>query len=764
MGHSLSHTSPARLAGRARGPRLWAGLLLGALLLGAAALALLWATGAGGPVARRATRALARLGRAVRPPAPPAPPAPLLAAAPAVAAAAVPAAEREVAEPLYAQGLKSGWMDYGWSERTLGEGRAAVVDLSNFGGWILGKPGTQPDFGGLALSVKAAGGVGKLEVLLKTPAGKDLPRVRLGPAHVVEEKGGWSRVWVSMEELNPAREPFDQVVLMGAGGALAPVTIDQVALTRLDPLRAVGGGRVPVGPPRPAALSVDCGAAGRPISPLIYGVAMDFMRMSDPSWTELGATARRWGGNITSRYNWRLGNAWNSGADWFHENLNYSGRADYSWRHFLRETQAAGLQAAVVVPTIGWVAKDTESVAFPTSRFPAQRRTDPQRPHAGDGHSPDGKPLRPGPQTLTSVEAPPEFVAEWVSTIRREAGGRRDVAMYILDNEPSIWSTTHRDVRPEPLTYDELLERTVRYGTAVRRADPEALIAGPAEWGWTAYFYSDADVRAGVSLRPDRRAHGDVPLIPWFLREVRKHEERTGTRLLDVLDLHYYPQGQGLFDNHVDRDASLRRLRATRSLWDPTYKDESWVDDTVRLIPRMQEWVRDNAPGLGTMLGEYKFGAERHMSGGLAQAEALGRFGQHGLTAAFYWESPARHSPVYWAFRAYRNYDGAGGRFQDVSLPARSTEHASLFASRDPEGKKLVLVALNLDPDRAADARIELRGCRLAPGAAARTFRYVGEPDGPRPLAAAAAVQKGALAQQLPPWSLTVYELPLAPR
>ena len=52
-----------------------------------------------------------------------------------------------------------------------------------------------------------------------------------------------------------------------------------------------------------------------------------------------------------------------------------------------------------------------------------------------------------------------------------------------------------------------------------------------------------------------------------------------------------------------------------------------------------------------------------HMSGGLAIAEALGRFGQQGLTSAFYWSKVPYNSPGFHAFRAYRNFDGKGARF-----------------------------------------------------------------------------------------------------
>ena len=35
----------------------------------------------------------------------------------------------------------------------------------------------------------------------------------------------------------------------------------------------------------------------------------------------------------------------------------------------------------------------------------------------------------------------------------------------------------------------------------------------------------------------------------------------------------------------------LRRNRSTRSLWDPTYTDETWINDKVQLIPRLRSWV-----------------------------------------------------------------------------------------------------------------------------------------------------------------------------
>src|SRR5258705_13651131 len=58
-----------------------------------------------------------------------------------------------------------------------------------------------------------------------------------------------------------------------------------------------------------------------------------------------------------------------------------------------------GRALAVVVPMIGWVAKDATSVGFPVSQFGPQRAHDPERPEAGDGFKPDGTPFRPDPKS-----------------------------------------------------------------------------------------------------------------------------------------------------------------------------------------------------------------------------------------------------------------------------------------------------------------------------------------------------------------------------
>ena len=624
-----------------------------------------------------------------------------------------PPATFEAAETIYDGGLKSGWQDWGWGTHELKTG-AARLNLSEYGGWILHHDPLSTRFGALVFRMFAPSSYGNF-LAVRLANGNDdksLPSVDIEGKYARKLAGGWLEISIPWAELNPSSATFDRVIINAKGSVGSDwVLFDKIVLTRADakasaPVADASAGRV--------KLAVNCLLSGHVISPYIYGVA--------GSREDVPATARRWGGNPMTRYNWQLGDAYNVGKDWYFEN----GKTE-DYRSFLRGNLARHAISALTVPMIGWVAKDTSSVGFPVSVYGAQRGHDPNRPDAGDGVLPNGSLVRPKSPSITSVAAPPEMMQKWVEEIRAadEKAKTRSVKLYILDNEPSLWNTNHRDVHPDPLSYDELLDRAIRYGTAIRTADPQALIAGPAEWGWTSYFYSAADQAAGgTSLRPDRRAHGDVPLIPWYLRKLKEHDRAPGaSRVLDVLDVHYYPQANGVWGPNSDPATAALRLRSTRSLWDPTYKDESWINDTIRLIPRLRQWVQQNYPGLGISIGEYNFGAEEHISGGLAVAEALGRFGTEGIDYAFYWFSPPKDSPAAVAFRAYRDFDGKGGQFLNHSLDTRMAPGVSLFASRDDSRKHLVLVLLNLEPTNQAQVKVSLDGC--AQVAKHRKFSYV---------------------------------------
>ena len=253
---------------------------------------------------------------------------------------------------------------------------------------------------------------------------------------------------------------------------------------------------------------------------------------------------------------------------------------------------------------------------------------------------------------------------------------------------------------PVGSTMDELWLRMRDYAAMIRSQEANATFWGPEEWGWNGYLFSGYDqwfANAGNGwARPDRVAHGNVDYAPWLLQQFRNYETQNGTRLLDVFTLHYYPQG-GETNDDVSAAMQARRNRSTRSLWDPNYTDESWINDKVRLIPRMRGWVNRYYPNTKIGVTECNWGAEGHINGATTQADIFGIFGREGLDIGTRWTTPATGSPVFNAMKMYRNYDGNKSGFGDMSVRATVSDPdaVSAFAAERSSGGALTIMVVN---------------------------------------------------------------------
>jgi hypothetical protein len=76
----------------------------------------------------------------------------------------------------------------------------------------------------------------------------------------------------------------------------------------------------------------------------------------------------------------------------------------------------------------------------------------------------------------------------------------------------------------------------------------------------------------------------------------------------------------------------------------------------------------------------------------------LGIFGKEDVGLANLWELNGDERFNYAAFRAYRNYDGAGAQFGDLSVPATSSDvaKATVYASTSSaDASKVTISAIN---------------------------------------------------------------------
>src|SRR5262249_11638092 len=284
---------------------------------------------------------------------------------------------------------------------------------------------------------------------------------------------------------------------------------------------------------------------------------------------------------------------------------------------------------------------------------------------------------------------------------------------YILDNEPSIWHSTHRDVHPTGATMDEIQNKIIDYADKIKAVDPSALVVGPEEWGWSGYLLSGYDQQYGSlhgwSFMPDRSNHGGWDYLPWLLDQLRQNQTATGKRLLDIFTVHYYPQG-GEFSNDTSSAMQLRRNRSTRSLWDPNYVDQSWINTRVQLVPRLRNWVNTYYPGTLTGLTEYNWGAENHINGATTQADILGILGRENLDLANRWATPSANTPTYKAIKMYRNYDGYGSTFGDTSVAATvpNPDELTAFAAERWYDGALTIMVINKALSGATDVQVNL--------------------------------------------------------
>jgi hypothetical protein len=448
-------------------------------------------------------------------------------------------------------------------------------------------------------------------------------------------------------------------------------------------------------------ISIDVNASRHRIDPNIYGVA----HAGAADLSDLNVPLNRNGGNNTTRYNWQQ-NADNRGNDWYYESIaDTSAVAGERGDTFFSTSRTANAQAMLTVPMIDWVAKVAANrnklASFSIAKYGAQTGNDWQWfPDAGNGVLTNGQNVAGNDPNDANVPSSSSFQQGWIQHLvgRWGTNASGGVRYYILDNEPSIWHSTHRDVHPIGATMTEIRDKMVDYAGKIKAVDPSALIAGPEEWGWSGYFFSGYDQQYGSlhgwSVLPDRQSHAGADYLPWLLDAIRQSSAAAGRRLLDVFTVHYYPQG-GEFGDDTSSAMQLRRNRSTRSLWDPAYVDETWINDKVMLIPRLRSWVNTYYPGTAIGITEYNWGAENHINGATTQADILGIFGREGLDAAARWTTPAATTPTYKAIKMYRNYDGNSSAFGDTSVAATVPDPntlAAFAAQRSTDGTLTIMV------------------------------------------------------------------------
>src|SRR5262249_34506531 len=224
--------------------------------------------------------------------------------------------------------------------------------------------------------------------------------------------------------------------------------------------------------------------------------------------------------------------------------------------------------------------------SYPVSVYGSQQYADPYNSNWGNGVTTSGQNILDTNPLYNYVNNSPTFEKSWIQHLLNTFG-TSGVRYFSFGNEPALWNSTHRDIHPNGETNTELLNDYINYGTMLKSLDPNAMILGPEEWGWTGYLIDGADAAAGKW----GATYNGLNVEQWFLQQLQQYQTQHGVRLLDYFTNHISPQASNVFSNAVDTSTALLRIATTRDFWDTSYVDPSWINQPIYLIPRMQQWV-----------------------------------------------------------------------------------------------------------------------------------------------------------------------------
>lgn len=434
----------------------------------------------------------------------------------------------------------------------------------------------------------------------------------------------------------------------------------------------------------------------RPISPWIYGINAYQSVAGAPR----NLTLNRSGGNRWTAYNWE-NNASNAGSDWGPFNnddyLSRSSTPGEAVSSIIAADRARSSASLITVQLQGYVAadKDGKVDASDPSRFATRFK---EVVYRKDG------PFTQSPSTSDAYVYMDEYL--WALRGRFSGNIYADPAIptfVSLDNEPDLWDTTHKAIQPKPISPDELIQKSIRLCRALKALDPSIQLFGPGHFGFIGL----------INWRNSPGYSSTYWFTDHYLSAMKAASEGSSGRLLDVYTFHWYSEATvegtrviSLTSSNLT-DAQIQAIvQSPRSLWDPTYRENSWIADylggPIHILDRAQSRIANHWPGTRLAITEYANGGDNHIAGAIAQADNLGIFGSCGLFAAACYPTSHNSPYILAGYKMFRDFDGNLGSFGDLSLPALSSDAASVSAYLSQESlrpDRYVAVVINRSKD-----------------------------------------------------------------
>lgn len=434
------------------------------------------------------------------------------------------------------------------------------------------------------------------------------------------------------------------------------------------------------------------------ISPYIYGVN------EHADLDKVTTNVVRQGGNRYTGYNWET-NYSNAGEDWKNSSDTYlstSTTPGACATKLSKDCQEHNIDYKfTTLQMAGYVSADANGSVSTDEVAPSSRWNKVENRKNGI--------LSLTPDLDDGTVYMDEYVNYLVQTLG-DSTTSTGIQGYSLDNEPALWNNTHPYMHSEPVTMQELVDKSIDLAKVVKEIDPNADVFGPALWGYLAYKQlDDSDINNGEW--ETIKAQGNYNwFIDYYLDEMKKASDENGTRLIDYLDIHYYAQ-----DNKTQEGI----LQGVRTLYDENYIENSWIGEMKQwfpndlpILPNVQNAIDNYYPDTKLAISEYDFYGGNDITGAIVEAEALGCFADNSIYLATFWDCENGSPYSYSAINLYTNYDGNNSSFGDTLVEtsiednSKSNAYASINGTDD---SRVNIVITNKDMQNDEVATINLQ-------------------------------------------------------
>lgn len=384
-------------------------------------------------------------------------------------------------------------------------------------------------------------------------------------------------------------------------------------------------------------IKIDPKAEQRSISPYLYG-RNNSLSSTNPNWTlpdkdlvllrDAGVTFfRENGGNNCTKYNWRR--KLSSHPDWY--NNVYTNDWDRAAQTLQKNFPNA--QGMWAFQLIGKAAKTNQANFNDWGYNQSKWWEGVNQNLAGGGVlNPTGNKAKVEGDVNLYLE---NWTADSTTAILEHWFGAKGLGLnknkvqyWNMDNEPEIWEGTHDDLMPKQLLAEDFMQKYFAIAKKARAIYPAIKLVGPVvanEWQW--YNWS------GKPISADGR---NYPWLEFFIKRVAEEQKVTGVKLLDVLDIHFYPE-----TNTAEEIVQLHRVFFDRSFvysgangvrnvngsWDTSQNKEY-------ILARVNDWL-DKYLGLnhGVKLGVTEIGIQGNDPNVTAvwYASTMGEFMKNGV-------------------------------------------------------------------------------------------------------------------------------------